>query len=97
MKKVIHYRHPVMGYHACGMGNQLTVAMTEAISNVTCRRCLGTITGQKNGGRPVSSDSMIKSRAAWSMSADDWEWLNRQQNKSETLRNAIAHLRQQRA
>lgn len=97
MKKAIHYKHPVLGYHACGMGNRLTVTMTEAIADVTCQRCLGTITGQKNGGRPVSSGSMIKNRAAWSMSDDDWEWLNRQPNKSETLRDAIANLRQQRA
>jgi len=95
MPKAIHYKHPVLGYHSCGMGDHRTVAMTENIKDVTCKRCLGTITGQKNGGRPINESSMVKNRAAWSMPAEDWEWLNSQPNKSETIRDAIALIRQQ--
>lgn len=57
MSKVMHYQHPKMplGYHACGMGNPRTATMTDAIKDVTCKRCLGTITGQ-NAGRPTHGD-----------------------------------------
>jgi hypothetical protein len=92
--KAIHYRHPVLGYHSCGMGDPRTVKMTDNAEDVTCQRCLSTITGQKNGGRPVSKDSMVKGRAAWSMDAEEWDWLNAQASKAETLRNAIRLYRQ---
>ena len=41
-------------------------------------------------GRPMSPDSMVKKGKAWSMTAEDWEWLESQVNQSETIRQAIA-------
>ena len=53
-KKPIHYQHPKFsrGYHACGMGDRLTIQITDDITQVTCKRCLGTATGQVRSGRP---------------------------------------------
>lgn len=36
---------------------------------------------------------MIKKNKAWSMTADDWEWLESQPNQAEAIRKAIALLR----
>jgi azurin len=48
MKKVtIHFVHPVLKYHACGMGENWKIEKTLDMTQVTCKRCLSTATGQK--------------------------------------------------
>jgi hypothetical protein len=49
----IHLRHPKLGYHACGLGDPASVIMTEDLDNVTCQRCLQSVTAKKRlPGRP---------------------------------------------
>jgi hypothetical protein len=54
----IHYKHPVFKYHACGMGDSLLVKMSNDLSQVTCRRCLKTVTGKKamTENQPIKDD-----------------------------------------
>lgn len=47
MARKIHYKHPILNYHACGMGDPLFLKMTGDLSKVNCKRCLTTVTGQK--------------------------------------------------
>lgn len=53
--------------------------------------------GRPTGFSPINGDggAMTKKNKAWSMSDDDWEWLESQPNQSETIRSAIALLRSQ--
>lgn len=100
MPKVIHYKHPKFSdrYHACGMGEPDAKYITTELGKVTCKRCLGTVTADKlPRGRPPSPDSMTKKGKAWSMPDEAWDWLERQPNQSETIREAIALYRQQQA
>lgn len=50
-KHKIHYQHPTLNYHACGMGDAALIEMTDDIDKVTCQRCLGTVTGKKRSNR----------------------------------------------
>lgn len=50
-KHKIHYHHPTLGYHACGMGDAALIQMTDDINQVTCQRCLGTVTGKRRSNR----------------------------------------------
>lgn len=47
MSKTVHYKHPVLGYHACGMGDRRLVLLSSSLSQVTCKRCLTTVTAKR--------------------------------------------------
>lgn len=88
MTKTIHYQHPVLNYHACGMGDSLAVQLTSDISQVTCKRCLGTIAGQKRSpGRPSEN----KQKKSVSFDPDVWEKVKdmRWKERSKFINQAI--------
>lgn len=58
--KTIHYKHPKLGYHACGMGDPLTIQISEDINKVTCKRCQDTITGRKNASSPEGYPNLTR-------------------------------------
>lgn len=60
MPKTIHYKHPKLGYHACGMGDPLAIQMSEDINEVTCKRCQDTITGRKNASSPEGHPNLTR-------------------------------------
>ena len=63
----IHYLHPVLGHHACGMARSYSEA-TNDISKVTCGACLNTITGKNRGGRPPKNPDGAIRKIAFSIS-----------------------------
>jgi hypothetical protein len=89
MTKAIHYQNPAMPspYHACGMGDRFKVVITTDREKVTCKRCLQTIAGQGNGGRPKSE--LKKQQLRTSLPLEAIEWLNAQPNKAKVIREAI--------
>lgn len=50
--------------------------------------------GRPTGYTPSGNPPMVKKPKSWSLSNDDWEWLESQSNQSESIRQAIAHYRQ---
>ena len=53
--------------------------------------------GRREGFSPIHGEggAMTKKSKAWSMTEEDWQWLESQANQSETIRKAIALLRHQ--
>ncbi len=51
--------------------------------------------GRPTGHTPSGNPPMVKKTKSWSFSAETWEWLESQPNQSETIRQAIALIRQQ--
>lgn len=86
-----------MGYHACGMGDRNTVLMSSDLEEVTCNRCLRTVTADKlPRGRPKKPDKFLKKVKALYLKAEDWDWLESQENQAQTIRDAIALYRSNR-
>ncbi len=57
----VHFQHPVFSYHACGIGDPLSVEIANDLAQVTCERCLATATAQKRlPGRPLKGQEPTK-------------------------------------
>lgn len=54
------------------------------------------VRGRPQGFSPLNGEggAMVKKNKAWSMSGEDWRWLESQPNQSEVLREAISLHRQ---
>jgi hypothetical protein len=43
----IHYKHTQLNYHACGVKISSLSKITRDLNQVTCKKCLKTLTGKK--------------------------------------------------
>jgi hypothetical protein len=80
---VTHYRHPVFGYHACGMGGR-NPKLSDDLKGVTCKRCLQTVTGKK---------ALVRTHKRFSASKELLDWLEAQPNQNEIIRSALEEYR----
>jgi hypothetical protein len=83
MPAVTHYKNPSVGHHACGMGGQ-NPTVTSDIGEVTCKRCLTTVTGKK---------ALVRTTKRFSASQDLIDWLESQPNQNQTIREALEKYR----
>jgi hypothetical protein len=91
--KSIHYKHPLLGYHACGMGDRATAQLTDNIEDVTCRRCLETKTGQKRGPKFKDPKNRPRQRYAFRLDPNLAGWYADLENKTEAVNEALWLLR----
>lgn len=92
MPKTIHYRHPRLGYHACGMGDIHKVKMTDRLEEVTCKRCQNTVTGsigRPKGYTPSGNAPMVKFTCSVFMSEELLEWYKQQPDRAALLRRLL--------
>ncbi|WP_144427394.1 hypothetical protein [Nostoc piscinale] len=88
----IHYKHPQLGYHACGVRINSLSKSSSDIKQVNCQKCLETVTGKRRSpGKPVTGKAKIKVTIRLPQELVDW--IDKQGDRTSVITSILADRR----